>query len=155
MEFNPSDVYVAGAAALPHNGAVICGDRCWTYRQLEERANALANVLHEAGHGANRSREGLGGHETHQDHLAIYLYNGNEYLESMLGAFKARVAPFNVNYRYVEEELLYLRESCQATAIVFDRRFAETLAAVLPKLPDLRTLIQVGGGPRSDEHTPA
>ena len=26
----------------------------------------------------------------------------------MVGAFKARVAPFNVNYRYVDDELVYL-----------------------------------------------
>jgi 3-oxocholest-4-en-26-oate---CoA ligase len=147
MDFNLADVYEAVAAALPENDAIIWGDRRWSYRQLDERANALANVLHDAGHGAHRSREGLGGHESHQDHLAIYLYNGNEYLESMLGAFKARVAPFNVNYRYIEEELLHLLDSCQAKAIVFDSGFAETLAAVLPKLPELRTLIQVGDGP--------
>jgi 3-oxocholest-4-en-26-oate---CoA ligase len=147
MDFNLADVYEAVADAIPDNDAIIWGERRWTYRQLDERANALANVLHGAGHGARRSRAGLGGHETHQDHLAIYLYNGNEYLESMLGAFKARVAPFNVNYRYVEEELLYLLDSCQASAIVFDSRFADTLAAVLPKLPELRTLIQVGDGP--------
>jgi acyl-CoA synthetase (AMP-forming)/AMP-acid ligase II len=150
MDFNLADVYEAVAAAIPDNDAIIWGDRRWTYRQLDERANALANVLHDAGHGAHRSREGLAGHETHQDHLAIYLYNGNEYLESILGAFKARVAPFNVNYRYVEEELLYLLDSCQASAIVFDSRFADTLAAVLPKLPQLRTLIQVGDGPLLD-----
>ena len=50
-------------------------------------------------------RSDLAGHESGQDHLGLYLYNGNEYLEGMLGAYKARVAPFNVNYRYVEEEL--------------------------------------------------
>jgi fatty-acyl-CoA synthase len=147
MDFNLADVYEAVADAIPDDDAIIWGDRRWTYRELDERANALANVLAGAGHGARRSRAGLGGHETHQDHLAVYLYNGNEYLESMLGAFKARVAPFNVNYRYVEEELLYLLDSCQANAIVFDSRFADTLAAVLPELPELRTLIQVGDGP--------
>jgi len=147
MDFNLADVYEAVAAALPDQDAIVWGDRRWTYRELDERANRLANVLHDAGHGARRERDGLGGHESHQDHLAVYLYNGNEYLESMLGAFKARVAPFNVNYRYVEEELLYLLDSCQADAIVFDGRFAETLAAVLPELPRLRTLIQVGDGP--------
>ena len=31
----------------------------------------------------------------------------------MLGAYKARVAPFNVNYRYVEDELLYLLTDAQ------------------------------------------
>ena len=57
----------------------------------------------------------------------------------MLGAFKARVAPFNVNYRYVAEELRYLldrraaprRSSCTA-------RFAPTLAEVRDELPQLR-----------------
>jgi 3-oxocholest-4-en-26-oate---CoA ligase len=150
MDFNLADVFEAVAAAIPDQDAIVWGDRRWTYRELDERTNRLANVLHGAGHGARRSREGLGGHESHQSHLAIYLYNGNEYLESMLGAFKARVAPFNVNYRYVEEELLYLLDSCAAEAIVFDSRFAETLAAVLPELPDLRTLIQVGAGPLLD-----
>ena len=147
MDFNLADVFEAVASAIPDQDAIVWGDRRWSYRELDERTNRLANVLHGAGHGARRTREGLGGHESHQDHLAIYLYNGNEYLESMLGAFKARVAPFNVNYRYVEEELLYLLDSCEADAIVFDSRFSETLAAVLPKLPKLRTLIQVGDGP--------
>jgi len=150
MDFNLADVYEAVAAAIPDQDAIVWGDRRWTYRDLDERANRFASVLHDAGHGARSERDGLGGHESHQHHLAIYLYNGNEYLESMLGAFKARVAPFNVNYRYVEEELLYLLDSCQADAIVFDSRFADTLAAVLPELPNLRTLIQVGDGPLLD-----
>ena len=37
----------------------------------------------------------------------------------MLGAWKARVAPFNVNYRYVAEELRYLLDDAGATG---DRR---------------------------------
>jgi 3-oxocholest-4-en-26-oate---CoA ligase len=48
-----------------------------------------------------RRGERLEGWQSGQDQLALYLYNGNEYLEGMLGAYKARVAPFNVNYRYV------------------------------------------------------
>jgi acyl-CoA synthetase (AMP-forming)/AMP-acid ligase II len=35
----------------------------------------------------------------------LYLRNGNHYLESMIGAYRARVTPFNVNYRYVDAEL--------------------------------------------------
>ncbi len=147
MEFNLADVFEAVASAMPDRDAIVWGDRRWSYAELDERADRFANVLHDAGLGARSERDGLEGHESHQDHLAIYLYNGNEYLESMLGAFKARVAPFNVNYRYVEEELAYLLESCQAKAIVYDARFADTLAAVLPGLPELTTLVQVGDGP--------
>ncbi len=73
----------------------------------------------------------------------IYLHNGNEYLESMLGAFKARVAPFNVNYRYVAEELGYLLHDSNAAAIVVHSQFAPTLQAVRADLPNLRVILQV------------
>ncbi len=147
MEFNLADVFEAVARAVPDNEAIVWGKSRFTYAQLDERASRLANVLAGAGHGARSTRDGIGGHETHLDHVAVYLYNGNEYLETMLAGFKARVAPFNVNYRYVEEELRYLLDNCQAKAIVFDGRFSETLAAVLPDLPELTTLIQVGDEP--------
>jgi acyl-CoA synthetase (AMP-forming)/AMP-acid ligase II len=147
MEFNLADVFETVAHAVPDTEAIVWGDLRLTYRDLDRRANRLANVLAGAGLGAHSERDGLAGHESHQDHLAIYLYNGNEYLESMLAGFKARVAPFNVNYRYVEEELLYLLDNCEARAVVFDSRFSETLQAVLPQLPELTTLIQVGDGP--------
>lgn len=150
MDFNLADVFETVAAAVPDREAIVWRDQRLTYAQFDERANRLANVLHDAGHGAHSTRDGLGGHETHQDHLAVYLYNGNEYLEAMLAGFKGRVAPFNVNYRYVEEELRYLLDNCQASAIVFDGRFADTLAAVLPDLPALKTLIQVGDEPLLD-----
>ncbi|MEZ5230436.1 MAG: hypothetical protein R2710_28345 [Acidimicrobiales bacterium] len=61
----------------------------------------------------------------------------------MLGAYKARVAPFNVNYRYVAEELTYLLTDAKATGIVVHSRFAPTLASILADLPDLRVIIQV------------
>src|SRR5512144_2771955 len=61
-----------------------------------------------AGLGCHTERDLLKGYESGQDHLGIYLRNGNEYPETMIGSYRARVAPFNVNYRYVDEELLYL-----------------------------------------------
>jgi fatty-acyl-CoA synthase len=61
----------------------------------------------------------------------------------MLGSFKARVAPFNVNYRYVAEELRYLLNDSNAAAIVVHSQFAPTLAEVLPSLPNLRVILQV------------
>ena len=110
---------------------------------MSERTNRLANHLVAAGLGVHTERGGLGGHESGQDHLACYLHNGNEYLEAMLGAYKARVAPFNVNYRYVTEELRYLLNDAGARAIVFHSAFAARLAEVLPDLPALTVLLQV------------
>ena len=62
------------------------------------------------------------------------LYNGNEYLEGMLGAFGARLAPFNVNYRYVGEELRYLLNDARPRALILHASLAPTLAEVLPTL---------------------
>ena len=68
----------------------------------------------------------------------------------MLGAYKARVAPFNVNYRYVDEELRYLLADSGAKAVVFHSAFAPTLATVLDELPDLRLLLQVADDSGND-----
>ena len=43
-----------------------------------------------------------------QDKIAVYLFNGPEYMESAFAAFKAWLVPVNTNYRYVDGELHYL-----------------------------------------------
>ena len=53
--------------------------------------------------------------------------NCNEYLEGMLGAYHARMAPFNVNYRYVSNELVYLLTNAGASAVMYQARFARRL----------------------------
>jgi fatty-acyl-CoA synthase len=121
-------------------------DRRLTWSELTERTRRLANVLVGAGLGCRREREHLAGWESGQDHLGIYLHNGNEYLECMLGAFKARVAPFNVNYRYVAEELRYLLTDAGARAVVVHSAFAPTLAAVLADVPSVALVLQVPDG---------
>jgi fatty-acyl-CoA synthase len=71
------------------------------------------------------------------------MLNTPEYIESMLGAYLARVAPFNVNYRYVDDELLYLLTDSDATGVIYQARYAPNLARIRERLPKLRLLIQV------------
>ncbi len=142
-DYNVAEVHEAIAAALPDEECLVFRDRRLTWQHVTDRTRQLANYLVAQDLGCQTERQHLAQHESGQDHLAIYLTNGNEYLECMLGAFKARVAPFNVNYRYVAEELLYLLKDAKATVIVYSGAFAATLAEVLPQLPDLRVLIQV------------
>ncbi len=143
MDLNLALAHEAIAAAVPDRECIVFRDRRLTWREVTERTRRLANALLDRGLGTVTPRESLAGHESGQDHLAIYLYNGNEYLEAMLGAFKARLAPFNVNYRYVAEELRYLLDDAGTKAIVYQSAFASTLAEVLPQLPALAVLIQV------------
>ncbi len=146
MEFNLAQVHEAVEAVVADRECIVFRDRHLTYAQVGDRSRAFANALLRHGLGTVVDRAQLAPHESGQDHVAIYLHNGNEYLESMLGAYKARVAPFNVNYRYVAEELEYLLADADARAIVYHSAFAPTLAAVLDRLPRLTLLLQVGDG---------
>jgi len=143
MQFSVAEIHEAIAATRPDLPCLVFRDRRLTWAEVTDRTRRLANCLLDAGLGLHVERQGLAGHESGQDHLAIYLHNGNEYLEVMLGAFKARIAPFNVNYRYVAEELRYLLHDSNATAIVVHSQFAPTLSDVLPSLPNLRLILQV------------
>ena len=145
-EFTVATVADVVAKAIPDRVYITHGDRAFTYAQTVDRARRLAAYLHSQGLGCRSERAGLAGHETGQDLLGIYAYNGNEYIESLLGAFRARVAPFNINYRYVKSELQYLLDDAGATALVYSAAFAQQVAEVLPDLPDLRVLIQIDDG---------
>lgn len=131
------------AARNPDRECIVTPTRRLTYAQVAERARRLGNVLHANGLGSHRERAGLQSHESGQDHVGIYMLNTPEYIESMLGAYLARVAPFNVNYRYVDDELLYLLTDSDATGVIYQARYAPNLARIRERLPRLRLLIQL------------
>lgn len=141
--FNLSAVFETVARAVPEQELLVFRGRRFTYREVNARVDGVAHYLVEQGLGCHVERADLPGHLSGQDHLGIYLRNGNEYLEAMVAGFRARVAPFNVNYRYVEEELLYLLLDAQTKALVYHAEFAPQVAAVRDRLPDLAVLIQV------------
>jgi acyl-CoA synthetase (AMP-forming)/AMP-acid ligase II len=149
-EFTVPAVAKAVAAAIPDRELLIQGERRYTYQQVIERSNRLAAYLHSQGLGCHTERSALAGHEVGQDLLGIYAYNGNEFVEALLGAFQARVAPFNVNYRYVKTELQYLLADSGATALIYHAAFAPRVADILPNLPQLRVLIQIADDSGND-----
>jgi fatty-acyl-CoA synthase len=117
--------------------AVVHGGRSVTYAELDLRAARLAGYLAERGTGPGTR-------------VAIGLYNGIEYVESVLAVLKAGGVPVNVNYRYREAELTYLLTDAGAEALIFDAALDERVAAVAPELPGLGMLVRVadtGGGP--------
>jgi acyl-CoA synthetase (AMP-forming)/AMP-acid ligase II len=147
-DHNAAALHGAIAAVVPERECVVAGDRRLTWREVTDRTCRLAGILAGAGLGL-RSDPAAGAAAPWQsphDHVALYLHNGPEYLEGMLGAWKARCAAINVNYRYVATELTYVLRDSDAAAIVYHASFASTLAGVLPGLPAVRLLLQVDDG---------
>lgn len=143
MDFNLATIHEAVAAEIPERECIVWGEQAWTWADTTERTRRFANYLCSRGLGCHIERDELQGWESGQDQVALCLYNSNEYLEGMLGAYKARCAPFNVNYRYVADELLYLLNDSGAKAIVYHAEFAPRLAEIRDQLPNLKVFIQV------------
>jgi acyl-CoA synthetase (AMP-forming)/AMP-acid ligase II len=127
------------ADAVPDQLALINGDVRRGWGEFERRSAALAGGLVAAGVAPDAK-------------IAVYSLNSNEYLEAHFAIFKVRAVPVNVNYRYGEGELVYLLDNADAEAVVFEAQFGERVAAIAPRLPRLRLLIEIDDG--SGLHVP-
>ncbi|MGO4257353.1 acyl-CoA synthetase [Marmoricola sp. RAF53] len=142
-EFNLSRVFGTVAAAVPDQEALVWRDRRLTYGAMDARITGVAHYLATQGLGRHVRRADLAGHELGQDTVGLYLRNGNEYPEAMIASYRAGAAAFNINYMYVEEELVYLLNDAGTNALVYHAEFAPRVAAVLDRVPTIRVLIQV------------
>jgi fatty-acyl-CoA synthase len=130
MSMSIADMWEAVADTIPDEIAQIHGDAECTYRDFETRSARLATALREAGVRAG-------------DKVALYLFNANEYLETVFAALKLRAVPVNVNFRYLADELHYLLANAEAAVVVYHGALAERIAAVRERLPGLKCLVQV------------
>jgi acyl-CoA synthetase (AMP-forming)/AMP-acid ligase II len=135
--FTFADTFEVVADAVPNQMAIVTEDRRLTYAEVDERATRLAHALQARG-----VRPG--------DHIGLYLYNGTEYVEAMLAAWKIRAVPVNVNYRYVEEELVYLFDDADLVAVIHHQEFAPRLAAVADQVPGVRAFLSVADDSGAD-----
>jgi acyl-CoA synthetase (AMP-forming)/AMP-acid ligase II len=131
--------------------ALISPSRRLTWSELTDRTRRLANFFLGAGLTVHRERHELESSEVGQDRVAILLCNRPEYIETMLGSFKARLVPCNVNYRYTASELTHLLEDMTPGAIVFEQQFAPVLEEALAGIDLDPVLLEVGAaeGPAS------
>ena len=101
VEFNLARIIATIAEKQPDRVALMHRGNEIKFPTFVERFRRLGGAFESAGYGCRVERLNLQGHESGQDHIALYLNNGPEYLEAMLGAWSARAATFNVNHRYV------------------------------------------------------
>jgi acyl-CoA synthetase (AMP-forming)/AMP-acid ligase II len=144
--FNLADLFERVVDAVPDREVVVSPARRLTYRELDDRANRLANALSDLGIGR--------GH-----HIGLQLLNGSEYLEGMLAAFKLSAVPINVNFRYVEAELKHLYDDADLVAVIHHREFSPRVAEAAAAVEQVQQLIivddtsgaQVAGGAHAYE----
>ena len=121
------------ADAVPVHDAIVHGDRRVTYAEFDDAAARFAAGLEAAG-----VAEGA--------KVGLYLYNSPEYLLAQHGAFKHRAIPINVNYRYLDDELCYLLDNCDAEVLVFHTSLGPCVSRVRDRLARIAMLVEVDDG---------
>ena len=136
MNLDFASVWEMVSDLVPENDALICGEDIVSWKEYDDRSSKIASALSEVGLGAN-SKAGL------------YLNNSNEYLIAQYAIFKIGGIPINVNYRYVEEELIYLLENSDAEAVFYHACYSSRIKEIAGSLPNIKAWIEVSDGTES------
>lgn len=129
--WNFADVWEAIARATPDRPAQRHGERIVSWAEFDQRASGVADWLLKAGCG-------------HQSKVALYLYNGPEYLQAAYACLKVSLVPVNTNYRYKQEELRALWNDADAQVVVFDQAFTPTINEIRERCPKVTRWLCVG-----------
>ena len=116
--FNLADLFELVADTVPDRLALVAGDVRATYAGLDTRANRFGNSLRGLGLGPGT-------------HVGILARNRAEWVEAMIGCYKARCVPINLNYRYVAAELRYVVDNADLEVLVYERELGPLVADAL------------------------
>ena len=126
-------VWEAIAEQLPAAPALTHGDLHRSWSDFDRRADGVAATL-------------LAERVQHQDKVAQYLYNGPAYTESVFAACKAGLVPVNTNYRYGDDEIVYLWDNADVVAVVFHGAFTRRIDTLRHRVPAVRLWLWVDDG---------
>lgn len=137
FEWSYGDILEAVEEITPvDQPALIHGERMLTWGDFTRRTNNLARGLID--NGVNPG-----------DKIAFYMRNCPEYCEGIGAAFKASLTHVNVNYRYIDHELIYLLDNSDATVVIYHSEFQSHVDAIRGELPRVKLWLAVSDGEQS------
>jgi fatty-acyl-CoA synthase len=122
------------AKATPDKPAMIIAEtgETLTYRQLDDRSNQLAQLLHARG-------------LRHGDHIAVFMENHVRFMEAVWAAFRSGLYVTTVNRYLPADEAAYVVADCRAKALITSRYKADTAVEMLPLIPDCPVRLMLDG----------
>jgi amino acid adenylation domain-containing protein len=121
------------ARGLPDKVALVCGDRRFTYSELDRSANRLARGLMAAG-----VRRG--------DRVAIFLDNTSEAVIAIFATLKAGGVFLVVNPTTKADKLAFILNNSRAAALVSGDRHRAVLADIADRTPHTGIVVMAGRG---------
>jgi acyl-CoA synthetase (AMP-forming)/AMP-acid ligase II len=123
--FNLADLFELIAAAVPERDAVVVGERRCSYRALEARARRFAELLLSWGIEPGTR-------------VGVLAANRVEWLEVLLGSFKARAVPVNVDIGAPADRVAQVLDHADVAVLVYEHRFARLVDELAGRLRSLR-----------------
>jgi len=122
------------ARSTPDKPALICAATgvVTTYRELDERSNRLAQLLHARG-----LRRG--------DHVAIFMENNPRYVDVLWAALRSGFYLTPINRFLTAEEVAYIVEDCDARALVSSFALREVAGNLVERIPHCPLRLMVDG----------
>ena len=118
----------AAKPALASKPFLFWKDEVFTYRQMDENGNRLANFLAERG-----GRRGAG--------LAIMMKNSPRWLDVFFGLEKLGMYLVPVNIALRHDQLAYILDNSEASILVVDHDLLEHYQSVADKVPGIKKVI--------------
>ena len=115
------DLFVRTVAKHKDKPAILYEDEVWTFQDIENYSNAVANYFRNEGY-------------TCGDTVAIVLENSPEYVALWLGMAKVGVRAALINTNLRGDSLLHCVNISDAKAVVYGKQFAGVVAAIASSL---------------------
>jgi len=120
------------AMLVPERTAIAFEGKRYSYAQLKERVNRLADSLNRLGLAKG-------------DRAAILEVNCNQYVEACFGVVRAGGIFVPLNFRIREDELIYLVNKAEPKVLFIGSRYVDMVKSVRSKLPSVKRFIVIGG----------
>jgi len=128
------------ARMLPDKEALVCEDRRYNWKTVNEKVNAVANTLIRAG-----LKKG--------DTVAMWMFNSDWFVFAFYGIVKAGCVAVPVNFRLAQPEAEYIFDNSDAAVVMCDDVFEPAVRNMRARLGKVRGYVSAGEG-RFDGFTP-
>jgi len=127
---NTLDFLSISNAICPDRDGIVFEGKRYTFGQVNERSNRLANALAKQG-----IKKG--------DLVAILQVNCNQYLETYYAVAKIGAILVPLNFRAKDDELTYMLNNCSAVAIFVGDRYVDMVSTMRPGLTSVKHYVSI------------
>jgi acyl-CoA synthetase (AMP-forming)/AMP-acid ligase II len=120
------------ALLVPDRTAIAFEGERYSFTQLKERVNRLADALNKLG-----LEKG--------DRTAIFEVNCNEYIEALFATVKLGGIFAPMNFRVKEDDVIYLVNKAEPKIFFVGSRYTEMMKSIRDKLPSVKHFVVIDG----------